>query len=70
MALTPAAAIYKEASGEQASVWNRAFFAGKVTGLPEIKCVSFISSACNKHAVALNIEKSYTDIINTEAKQT
>lgn len=69
MASKPTAAVYQEAAGDQASMWARAFVFGKVTGFLEIKCVSFTSSACNKHALALNIEKSYTDIINIEWKQ-
>ena len=68
MALKPSAAIYMEATWDQASVWDRNFF-WKGYWLSGDQMCEFHSSACSKHAVALNIEKSSTDTINTEQKQ-
>lgn len=42
----------------------------KITGLLEIKHVTLHSSACSGEAVPLNIEKTYTDIINSEKERT
>lgn len=67
MPLKPTAAIYKEASGGQASEWKPLFLESWLA------CwrsgVILTSSACNRQAVALNIEESYTDVINIEKMQ-